>query len=431
MPSTGQPVRYAIYTRQSVQQPADFSSCDAQFAKCQVFIDQRKSENLVWVGERFNDEGESGGTLDRPALIHLRSLVQSRGVDRIYVTALDRLSRRVYDLIALLEEFEKAGATVQLAQEINPPDGAQTRFVRHLLGVFAEFERDMITARIAETRAYLKQHGRRIAGPAPLGYAPDPATKQLVVIPKEARRVRLIFQRAADGQIPSEIASRINHLKWRTKTWLSRRSNRQRDGGKWTARQVIDLLRNPVYIGRHRDPKGSRPGCHDPIVSEVLFAKVQDLLSGRRTVSNPKRHRMNFPLRGRIICPRCGRHLNPQISSKSRGKQVRVQHRYYCCRSHAGGRAPCKGVRYPAHEVEQFVRSLMGDAATWRQVLPSENVHLAESMATTWMSLGHQLQNDLMTQIVESVTFKKKNTAMQITFSSRCIEIISDENKGI
>jgi len=60
MPSTGQPVRYAIYTRQSVQQPADFSSCDAQFAKCQVFIDQRKSENLVWVGERFNDEGESG-----------------------------------------------------------------------------------------------------------------------------------------------------------------------------------------------------------------------------------------------------------------------------------------------------------------------------------------------------------------------------------
>ncbi|MEX2214848.1 MAG: recombinase family protein [Phycisphaeraceae bacterium] len=430
MTPTGQSIRYAIYTRQSVERPADFSSCDAQFTKCQSFIEQRQSENLVWVGVRFNDEGESGGTLDRPALTHLRSLVQSHGVDRIYVTALDRLARRVYDLIALIEEFEQAGVTVLLAQEINPPDGAQARFVRHLLGVFAEFERDMITARIAETRAYLKQHGRRIAGPAPFGYAPDPATKQLVVIPKEARRVRLIFQRAADGQTPSEIASRINHLKWRTKTWLSRRSNRQRGGGKWTARQVVQLLRNPVYIGRHRDPKGSRPGCHDPIVSEVLFAKVQDLLSDRRTVTNSKRHRKNFPLRGRIICPRCGRHLNPQISSKARGNRVRFQHRFYCCRSHAGGRVPCKGVRYPAHEVEQFVRSLLGEASTWRQLFPSESVPLAESLATTWMSLGHPLQNDLMPQIVESVVFKKKNTAMQITFSSRCVEVISRENRG-
>ena len=205
---------------------------------------------------------------------------------------LDRLARRAYDLIALLEEFEKAGVSVHLAQQINPPNGAQARFVRHLLGVFAEFEREMIATRIAETRAYLKHHGRRIAGPAPYGYAPDPVTKQLVVIPKEARRVRLIFQRAAAGQTPSEIASRINHFKWRTKTWVSRRSNRQRGGGKWTARQVIDLLRNPVYIGRHRDPTGSRPGSHDSIVNEALFTKVQDLLTERRTVSNPKRQRM-------------------------------------------------------------------------------------------------------------------------------------------
>ena len=120
--SNGRAIRYAIYTRQSVARPTDFSSCDAQFSKCQLFIDQQKNENLVWVGVHFNDEGESGGTLDRPAMTRLRELVQSRGVDRIYVAALDRLARRAYDMIALLEEFEKAGVLVHLPQEFNPTD---------------------------------------------------------------------------------------------------------------------------------------------------------------------------------------------------------------------------------------------------------------------------------------------------------------------
>ena len=97
MPSHGPPIRYAIYTRQSVERPTDFSSCDAQFDNCQSFIDQRKNESLAWVSVRFDDEGESGGTLDRPAMNRLRKLVQSRGVDRIYVTALDRLAREVGD----------------------------------------------------------------------------------------------------------------------------------------------------------------------------------------------------------------------------------------------------------------------------------------------------------------------------------------------
>jgi hypothetical protein len=44
------------------ERSADFSSCDARFAKCQLFLDHHQSENLSWVGARFSDEGESGGT---------------------------------------------------------------------------------------------------------------------------------------------------------------------------------------------------------------------------------------------------------------------------------------------------------------------------------------------------------------------------------
>ena len=182
--SAARPIRYAIYTRQSVERPADFSSCDAQFANCRTFADRGGKEEIVCVGQKFDDQGGSGGSLERPALARLRALVHARAVDRIYVIALDRLARRLYDLITLLEEFELAGVTVQLAQEFNPPDGAQAKLTRHLLGMFAEFERDMTATRIAETRVHLKQHGRRIAGPAPFGYIADPKTKQLLPVAK-------------------------------------------------------------------------------------------------------------------------------------------------------------------------------------------------------------------------------------------------------
>lgn len=427
MPATGQPIRYAIYTRQSVDRPADFSSCEAQFDKCHA---RAQGDNLQWVGERFDDRGVSGGTLDRPALTRLRKLVASGGVDRIFVSAMDRLSRRAFDLVALLEEFEKSGVSFHVAHGVEPPPGAQARFMRHMLGVFAQFERELIADRIAETRAYLKAHGRRIAGPVPFGYAADPKSRQLVIIPREARRVRLIFERVARGQTPAQIAARINHLKWRTKSWVAHRSGKPRGGGKWTARVVLRLLRNPVYTGRHRDQTGTRQGCHAPIVDLVLFERVQAILDRRRTVTRPKRQSIGFPLRGRIRCPKCGRPLSTQLSSRRLGKG-RIQNRVYCCRSSAGGRAPCRGVRYRAFDVEHAVCGTLGEESTWRGLLTAEHATEAHAFAMIWSSLGHSLQNAFIGQMVDLVTFGRKNAEMRITFNPRCRELLNPQNGGI
>jgi hypothetical protein len=78
--SAARPIRYAIYTRQPVDQRADFSPCDAQFANCQTFADRGSKEEILRLGQKFDDEGESGGSLKRPALARLRALVRSGGV---------------------------------------------------------------------------------------------------------------------------------------------------------------------------------------------------------------------------------------------------------------------------------------------------------------------------------------------------------------
>ena len=100
------PIRYAIYTRQSVEKLADFSSCEAQFLTCRDFVNAMNDPLLHWCGQPFDDEGQSGSTLDRPAMRKLRKVVDLGGIDRIYAVALDRVTRSMRDAVVLLEEFD-------------------------------------------------------------------------------------------------------------------------------------------------------------------------------------------------------------------------------------------------------------------------------------------------------------------------------------
>jgi hypothetical protein len=107
--------RYAIYTRQSAEPRDGLSSCEAQFQTCLRYAQREPSASNVWIGERFDDEGVSGRTLDRPALNRLRERVKAGLIDRVYAAALDRYSRNVTDTIQLLEELERASVETGLA----------------------------------------------------------------------------------------------------------------------------------------------------------------------------------------------------------------------------------------------------------------------------------------------------------------------------
>ena len=260
-PGTGHMIRDAIYTRQSVSRDDDPGSCDVQFMTCREFARAEGEPGLHWTGQRFDDEGCSGATLDRPAMRRLRKVIDLGGIDRLYAVALDRLTRNMRDAGVLLDEFERAGVELRLVHQPELTSGPETRFIRHVLAAFAEFERDMI----ADSQAYLKKPGRRLAGKVPYGYDADPVTRQLVPNRADARRVRAIFRRAARGELPSRIAEDINRLGWPTKVYRSKRSGKYSGGGKWTARQVLAPLRNPVPVGRSAHGPRARPGAasHD------------------------------------------------------------------------------------------------------------------------------------------------------------------------
>lgn len=214
--------RCAVYTRQSRDSNSDYSSCDAQYDACLHFILAHASQGWTPVDRRYDDEGHSGEREYRPGLNRLKFDINAGLIDRVVVHRLDRLSRKVMHCTALLDLFRQQGIAISIVTTPELGTSASDGLLLNLFSVFAEFERDIIRERLSETRTALKNRGRRVAGAIPFGYTTDPVSKQLLPDRCEARRVKAMFERAAKGETPRQIAAHANRRGWRTKFIRSR-----------------------------------------------------------------------------------------------------------------------------------------------------------------------------------------------------------------
>jgi len=237
-----------IYTRQSRDPEGEFTSCQAQFEACFEFLRARFDLGWVYNGRRYDDEGGSSESLDRPGLSRLLADIDAGKVDRVVVHRLDRLSRSIADCTSLLQQLRDRGVPVTVVVSPELGVSAEHTFILSILASFAEFEQEMIRERFADARTALKRRGHRVAGVVPDGYAADPVTKQLIVEPREASRVRKMFHWAVEGKTPTEIAEIANRRRWRTKARVVK-TGQVRGGGRWTPRQVAGDAFKPHLRG--------------------------------------------------------------------------------------------------------------------------------------------------------------------------------------
>ncbi|MBX3130290.1 MAG: recombinase family protein [Polyangiaceae bacterium] len=207
-------VRCAVYTRQSVRRPGDdpaVTSCAIQRTLCTEFIRNKTWEFWYPVAEHFDDEGESGATLERPGLAKLLRRVEEGDVRRVIVYRVDRLTRKLVDLARLAEFFERhhVGITI-VSGNIDADAGSLAGLQVNMLATFAEWEREIIRERIADQRGAIKARGERSAGRVPLGYRTDRLTKQLVIDDRAAVTVRWFFDEAAKGTTTSDLVAKAN-----------------------------------------------------------------------------------------------------------------------------------------------------------------------------------------------------------------------------
>ncbi len=148
-------MRVAIYGRVSTDKGQDI---ELQLKDLRAYAQARGWE----IYDEYRDEGESGAKDQRPELNRLLNDMRKRKIDVVLTWKLDRFGRSLKWLVNTLEELKNLGVQFVSYTEnldFSTPAG---RAMANLIGVFAEFERDLIRERVRAGIRNAKAKGKPI-----------------------------------------------------------------------------------------------------------------------------------------------------------------------------------------------------------------------------------------------------------------------------
>jgi len=353
------PIRCAIYTRKSTEEGLDqeFNTLDAQREAAENFIASQQHEGWTCLPDHYDDGGFTGGNMQRPALQRLLADAEAGRINCVVVYKVDRLSRSLLDFARMMAVFEQQGVSfVSVTQQFNTAT-SMGRLILNVLLSFAQFEREMISERTRDKMRAARRRGKRLGGTPVLGYDVDSQSRQLVVQPEEAERVRDIFQLYTEMQALIPAVRELNRRGWVTKRWTTRKGA-QRGGKPFNKASLHYLLTNITYLGQVKFQAEVYDGDHEAIVSKELFRQVQQLLSrNRRQPRLPKATGCYGLLDGLLYCTACSARMIHTYTTKGSRR-----YRYYVCSSaQKRGYETCPSKSVPAEEIEQFVWQQLDD----------------------------------------------------------------------
>jgi DNA invertase Pin-like site-specific DNA recombinase len=141
----------AIYARVSSEAQEKDQTIASQLAALRQAAQEHGYQvPLEW---EFIDDGYSGARLDRPGLERLRDLAAEGAFAAVLVYAPDRLARNYAYQVVVLEELTRTGCEVIFLNHAfgqNPEE----QMLLQIQGVFAEYERALITERTRRGRLF-------------------------------------------------------------------------------------------------------------------------------------------------------------------------------------------------------------------------------------------------------------------------------------
>jgi site-specific DNA recombinase len=238
--------RVAIYSRVSTEEQAkEGLSVEAQIDKCKSFCDAREWE----IFKVYKDAGFSAGTLNRPALELLLRDAQEKKFDIILVYKIDRFSRKLKDLITILEDLKTKNINFTSVTEQIDTTSAMGEAFFQIIGVFAQLERGMVKERVQLSFDRKINLGEALYR-APFGYTYQ--NKKLVKHPENAEKVKEIFEMWATGISYKDICQKFD----------------------LPSSTLYQIIKNPIYTGKIKYKGELFKANHPALIDEELFNKI-------------------------------------------------------------------------------------------------------------------------------------------------------------
>ena len=312
----------------------------------------------------YTDDGYSGGNFERPGWKRLIADVEAGKVRTVIAKDMSRVGRNYLETGYYTEVYFRQYHVrfLALANGIDSADPNSSEFAPMLNIMNEWYLRDQ--ARKASTAVRLKaSSGKPITTVPPFGYIKDAARKDHWIVDQEAAQtVRLIFELAASGMIPSKIARRLQaahldtpgfyhlHHKRRESVGTVFRTVYPRENMRpydWRVDQVQKILRREEYKGYTVNLRTAKPdqwtkaqqrpkeewfvfeNTHEAIVDAALWERAQQVLSNRSL--QQRRTQAETALSSIMYCADCGKRMYcERISAQTKNGQRHEVIRFRC-----------------------------------------------------------------------------------------------------
>ncbi len=373
----------AIYSRKS-KFTGKGESIGNQVELCKKYINTHYpevSQEHIFI---YEDEGFSGGNLNRPDFKKMMDAARQKKFRVIIVYRLDRISRNISDFSSLIEELSRLEIAFVSIREQFDTGTPMGRAMMYIASVFSQLERETIAERIRDNMHELAKTGQWLGGTTPTGYLSEAVQKitidgkskktcKLKLIPEEADIIRLIY----------DLYMEHNSLT-STEAELIKRGLKTKNNKLFTRFSIKAILQNPVYMiadedaynylvkentdlnsdkeafdgihgimayNRTNQEKGKAitylpptewivaVGLHQGIVPGKVWISVQESLERNKSKAYRKPRNNEALLTGLLYCT-CGSRMYPKISKRKTadGKPI---YTYVCKLKERSKRSMC------------------------------------------------------------------------------------------
>ena len=417
----------AIYSRKS-RFTGKGESIGNQVELCKAYICGHYGEAALDYTVIYEDEGFSGGDLNRPDFKKMMDDAKRHRFHAIVVYRLDRISRNISDFAGLIEELARLDIAFVSIKEQFDTGTPMGRAMMYIASVFSQLERETIAERIRDNMHELAKTGRWLGGTTPTGYASEEVRSihidgksrkacRLKLIPEEAEVIKTIYDlyMETDSQTITEAELIKRGLKTKNNKYFTRFSIKSilqnpvymiadEDAYNYFVRVKSDLFSDrEAFDGVHgimaynrtcqekgRTTKFLSPeewivavGLHPGIIPGKVWADVQESLERNKNKSYHRPRSNEALLTGLLYCT-CGSRMYPKLSQRKTpdGKQV---YTYVCKMKERSRRTVCNSKNVNGNIMDmaviQEIKLLTEDREAFiMQLKKNRKIHIGERM---------------------------------------------------
>lgn len=304
-----------MYARKSTEQDEKQAlSIDSQTKEMEQ-IAEREGLNVVKVLKESHSAKESG---TRPIFMQLIREIRTGEYQGVLTWAPDRLSRNAGDLGSLVDLMDSGLLHSIKTYNQSFSNTPNEKFLLMILCSQAKLENDNKSINVKRGIRTKCEMGWR-PGMAPLGYFNRAfgGVKDIVVDPERAPFIKEMFSRCANGESGRDI-----------KRWIDKTDFVSRAGKKPALSQVYLMLKTSFYYGEYSFGGKVYKGSHEPLVTQEIFDKVQQVLAVPPKSKPGSKH---FAYKHLLRCASCGAAIcGEEKFKKLKNGQVN-RHVYYHC----------------------------------------------------------------------------------------------------